>query len=261
MRVPATLLALSLLATACAHSRHHDGDHHDMTVEKTVVVETKAATEPAVELVMPRPYPERASKRIQAFGKRRVDRSELVKIEPPAGGFAYHDLFVFLSKEAGIRIRYDDRSSTIKNGKLTFAGEAAVPRSDLIAWAQDALFYGGVVLVPQGPADRHEYIAMDVASPYVASRPTFVREDDLPALEGRVGLYVSCVLTVPDGLDASRARNALSQIATKTAGLGRVSDIGKDSTVLVVTDFASVVATMRRALDEMEAKLYENSLR
>ena len=40
----------------------------------------------------------------------------------------------------------------------------------------------------------------------------------------------------------------MSQLSTKTAGIGRVSDVGKGSGVIVVNDMASVVAAMRHAI-------------
>ena len=83
-----------------------------------------------------------------------------------------------------------------------------------------------------------------------------VRLDWLPALAGRTGIYVSCVLTLPEGVDAPRVRQALSQYSTKTAGLGRINDAA-NAGVLIVGDFAAIVATMRRVLDEMAIQRYE----
>jgi hypothetical protein len=49
-------------------------------------------------------------------------------------------------------------------------------------------------------------------------------------------------------------------MSTRTAGLGRVSDVG-DAGVVIVSDFANIVSAMRRTLDEMAIARYEQSQR
>jgi len=253
------MLPLALLPTACAHTRHHKAHHGESFIqgEQVVVVEKAAAEAPPAPLPMRRPA--EALSRIPRYGKRAKGSSEMIRIQPRDGGWAWKDILKFVSEEAGIAIRYPEANAILKGKKLNFMGPMDVARDDLIAWLQDTAFYSSLVIVPQGPSDRRAYVVMDLADPAATTRPAFVSEDELPALAGRVGLYVSCVLTLPDGVDPSRAINALSQLSTRTAGLGRVSDVGKGSGVIVVNDMAAVVATMRHALDQMAVSLYETS--
>ena len=258
MRTTALLLISALAATACASNRTHEPTTEP--VEETVVVTKETAPAATQDVEMPLRYPEREANRMRLYGKRAAPTGERIRIDLPEGGVTWADALKWIAKEAGVSIRYDARNAKMKSSQVSYFGEMEVARDDLIAWAQDQAFYDGIVLTQLGPADRREYAAMDLANPLVTAHPTFVDEDDIPRYAGRVGLYVSCVMTLPDGLEASRARNALSQLSTRTAGIGRVSDVGK-SNVLVVSDFASVVANMRRALDEMAKRRYEASVR
>jgi len=261
----ALLLSLALLPAACAHTRHHAPEHARHHAEfvagaqQAVAVEKEQAEAPRP--MLPMRAPTAASARIPTYGKRVLPKSETIRIEPRAGGWQWNELFEFVSKEAGVSIRYEQQNAVIKGKKVVWFGPMDVARADLIAWLQDLGVSQGLVISPHGPADRRSYFVMDYANAWITAQPTFVNEDDLPALSGRVGLYVSCVMTLPDGVEPSRARQALSQLSTKTAGLGRVNEVGKTAGVLVVADFAAVVANMRRTLDEMAERLYEQSLR
>ncbi len=268
------LLSLVLLPAACAHSGHHGRGYHESTdhapahalqqadgleESDTTLVGAASGTVPAAEL--PRRDPIFAKARIKRYGKRIVAPSDTLRIEPREGGWHWLDLLRFVSEEAEVSIRYEEQNAVLKGKKVSWIGPMDVARADLIPWVQDLGFYGGLIIVQQGPDDRRSYVVMDQANANLASQPVFVSENDLPALAGRVGLYVSCTLTLPEGVDPSRARQALSQLSTKTAGLGRVNDLGKDSRAVVVADFAAIVANMRRLLDEMALRMYEDSVR
>ena len=279
------LLSLALLPAACAHTGRHDAGHHarrhhgaaDHPPEhalhqagtagptdapgETGVPPTEAADVelPAATPTLRDPVVER--QRIRWYGTRDLAASDTIRIEPRAGGWEWVDLLRLVSEEAKVSIRYQAYNAVIKGKKVSWIRPMDVARTDLVAWVQDLAFFDGIVIVPQGPSDRGSYVVMDVADANASGYPVFVPEDELAALAGRVGLYVTSVLTLPEGADPSRVRQALSQMSTKVAGLGRLNDLGKDSRVILVADFAAVVANMRRTLDEIAVRNYEDSVR
>ena len=268
------LLSLALLPAACAHTGRHDAGHHARghhgstehalhSTDGSEETETDAAAVtvalPAAALPLRDPVIERA--RLLSYGRRQLGNSDTIRIEPREGGWQWVDLLRFVSEEAQVSIRYAAQSAVIKGKKVYWIGPMDVARADLVAWVQDLAFFDGIVILPHGPDDRGSYAVKDFADGNMSSRAVFVPEDDLPALAGRVGLYVTSVLTLPEGADPSRVRNALRQMSTRTAGLGRLNDVGQDSRVIVVADFASVVADMRRTLDAMAVQTYEDSVR
>lgn len=255
----ASVTLVALLAAACAH-----------TTERVVEVRTESAAEKVTErfssqqkaaeqappaTLAPVARPAAAYTRAAGWGRREAG-GEVVEVPFPREGFAYRDLIAFVSEHAGVRIRYEESSAVLKSKRVTLVGPVRVARSDLVAWFQDVLAYDNLVAVPWGPADRRELAVVDAANPTVTSSPRFVSEDELPALAGRAGLYVVCALTLPEGVEPMKARNALAQYSTKTAAIGRVTDVG-DVGVLLVADFAAVVAVMRRTLDELAIRRFE----
>jgi len=249
---PVVLAALLLLPAGCVHARHdvHDPDRQVVEVERVVEA---PAPEPEAR---PLPRPDASYARIARFDRRPQPGGDVVEIAIPDGGMGYGELFALVARETGLRIRYEPYNAVVKSKKLEIVGPVRVPRDDLFAWFQDACFVDGLVAVPYGPSDRREVVVLDQANANLTQHPDFVPEDALPELTGRTGLYVASVLTLPEGMDPARARQALSQYSTKTAGLGRINDI-PDARALVVGDFASIVATMRRVLDELAIRQYE----
>lgn len=262
------IVLLALLPAACAHQSEevHRVRHapEEITPEEITPVERVVEVEKVVEVPAPvtEPAPEplrrpdAAYARIARYGNRPAPGGEVLTIPVPSNGLAYPDLFELVARETGVRIRYEAYNAVIKSKRVSIVGPVEVPKDDLLAWFQDLCFIDGIVALPYGPGDRRELVVLDVANANLTTRPEFVTEDELPELAGRTGTYVSCVLTIPPGLEANRVRQALSQLSTKTAGLGRVNDIG-ESGVLVVSDFVAIVANMRRLLDEMAIRRYE----
>lgn len=258
MRTVSLVLVAGLLA-ACAHT----------TTERVVEVRTESANEKVVERVaqkatagdapsaaLPMSRPEDSYARVARWGVRGVS-GDVLEVEVPPGGLKFAELFRFVAETAGCSILYEENNAIMKTRAVAVVGAVRVARSDLVAWAQDVCQIHGLVLVPWGPADRRAYVALDQANPSTTSAPQFVAEADLPAYAGRTGLFVLSVLSLPRGVDAAKARSALAQLSTKTAGMGRVSDI-PDGHALVVADFAHIVASMRRLLDEMAIAQFEH---
>jgi hypothetical protein len=251
---------MALVPAACAHQREevrqiHHQPSQGVQVERVVEVE-KLVEVPAEPAAKPLPRPVESYERIARFGKRAAPGGEMLTIPVPESGMKYLDLFELVARETGVRIRYEQQNVVIKAKRVSIVGEVKVPKDDLLAWFQDVCAYDGLAARPYGPPDRRELAVLDQVNAKLTSNPRFVTEDELPDLAGRCGEYVACVLTLPEGVDAPRVRQALSQYSTKTAGLGRINDAA-DAGVLIVGDFASIVATMRRVLDEMAIQRYE----
>ncbi len=261
-RIPSTLVTTLLLLpllTACAHTGEFTGGDV-VTVE---IEETRTQPDLPPEAAPAPVRPDAAYDRQRLYGHPPAAWSAGEKIDVPVGrkgGMTYVELFKIVSDEAGILIRYQDSSATIKSRKVTFQGNVQVARNDLLAWLQDVAVLDSLVIIPFGPPTRGTYSALDLADPAVALGATFVAEGDLVTLVGRTGMFITSVLTVPEGIDPARARNALSQIATRTAGLGRVNDFG-GGRHLMVMDFAANVVSMRRTLDAMAIEAYQAATR
>jgi hypothetical protein len=256
----ALIVAAALLPAACAtHDQQIQEHEHPPAVVQVEEVPQHAA--PAVQEPAPMLRPDASYDRMARYGKRASTSDAAIVLPIGEAGMEYPELFRFVSEQTGIRIRYEQHNATIKSKKVYVTGPTRVAKDDLIAWMQDACMYDSLVVLPFGPSDRREYAAMDLANPHVVTFATTVHEDDLPALAGRAGMYVSSVLTLPHDVDPNRVRNALSQLSTRTAGLGRVMEMDKHAGAIMVSDFASVVANMRRMLDQLAIEQYEASLR
>lgn len=251
MRI-AVLAALLLVSAGCVHGRHDVHQPRTQVVEVERVVEVPAAEPEAPPLRRP----EESYARIARFDARPAPGGDVIEIAIPDGGLRYEDLFALVARETGLRIRYERHNAVVKSKRVQIVGPVRVPRDDLLAWFQDTCFVDGLVAIPYGPQDRRELVVLDQANANLTQHPVFVPEDELPELAGRTGVYVASVLTLPEGVDPARTRQALSQYSTKTAGLGRINDVA-DANALIVGDFASIVATMRRVLDELAIRRYE----
>ena len=122
--------------------------------------------------------------------------------------------------------------------------------SKVFGWVQAALYAKGLVLVPVGPTRLTEggtWQLMSDCDPVMRQSPVVLEESDVLAHEDRAGLLVMTTLRVPDGVDSTHMRNALSPISTQTAGVGRIQDVPGRG--LVIVDFAPVVAAMKRTVD------------
>lgn len=287
----ARLAALALLSAGCAHThdefahshelRAHPHDavahshgqvahahdltahshpasphvHEEFTHEHPAPSAETTADGVAATLALRRP--EDAYRRRGEWDREEPSDGDKVSIPFPERGMGYPEFFDLVSREAGVRIRYETLNQLVKHKRVAMVGPTRVARDDLIAWAQDTCLVGHLLLIPHGPAERREYVVLDTANAKVTTLATFVTEDQLPALAHRSGLYVNSVLTLPDGLDPVRAVRALSVLSTKTAGLGRIANVAEDMGAVGVADFATVVANMRRVLDEMAIERYE----
>ena len=177
-----------------------------------------------------------------------------VRLMPKDGGWKIDELFDAINKTTGISILYDSGNATFKQSKVEFVGMHVIPESELFAWLQAVLSYRKLVLVPVGPKSpdgKQQWFVMDQADPSMKSRPYFIEENEVFDFADRDGLYVTTTLRVRDTVDPTRARNALSPLSTATAGIGRIQDNGH---FLIVSDFAPVVAAMKRLLDRINAE-------
>ncbi len=264
-RTPLPLLALTLALASCAATRAETASHPAPRGEP--VAATVNAARPAEAAPLPTAAPVRLTRpdaayaRIARFGRREVPaQNDLITFDAPADGIEWRELIQRVATEARVTIVYDEANATIRGRRVTLRGKLAVPRGDLVAWSADVAAVNGLALIPLGPADRRQFVLLDMANPVLSQTPEFVPEDELPEYAGRGGLYISSVLKLPAGVDTARVRQMLSQFSTRTAGLGRVTDLS-DTGSIVVSDFAHVVATMRRALDEMEIRAWEEQER
>jgi hypothetical protein len=179
---------------------------------------------------------------------------EMIRLLPKEGGWKLTEWIEQVAKATGRPILYDETNATFKQAKIDFTGTVAMRQSDLFAFAQAALSYKKLVLVPVGPklADGQQaWFVMDQADPNLKSRPVFLDENEVLDYADRDGLYVVTTLRLRDTVEPTRARNALSPLSTATAGIGRIQDMG--GRFLIVGDFAPVVAAMKRLLDRINA--------
>jgi hypothetical protein len=183
-----------------------------------------------------------------------ADSGPIVRLEAREGGYTIRDLFDLVAAKTGRPLMYDSTNQTFKAMKVEFVGSISMPLSKLFPWFQAVLAYRKLVLIPVGPvlADGQQaWYVIDQADPSLRSRPMFVDEQDVPSHADRDGLFIVTELRVRDTVDTSRARAALQQLITQTAGIGRVQEAGR---FLVVADFAPVVASIKRLLDRINAE-------
>ena len=179
---------------------------------------------------------------------------DLVQITPQAGGWEIEQLFRTISEYTGQSIVFDPASPQIRGRKIEFVGTQTVPRSKLFEWFQSLLSFQRLVLVPVGPVNHVQWMALDLNAPQITNRPIFVAEDDLESFADRDGVYIVSTITVKNLTDTSRARNALAQLSTRQ--IGRINDV-PGNLAFVVGDFAPVVASMNRLLRAMDKEPIE----
>ncbi len=244
-------LALLLVAAGCAHSRTEIVEEREflgaMTVVTDVVIEEDVA--PAAPPRLRRPQREMDRRdRFETWKPPAV--SDPIVLPEPGEGYTWKQIFGLIQEHTGHIVFWDTDSAIIHAKRIRFSGAPRIDRRDLIAWAQDVGAQHDLSIRPLGPVSRQQWVAMDHASTRMTSNPQFISEDDLHEYQGREGVHIACALSLPEGVDGARARQALSQFSTKYAGIGGISEIDSGH-VLLVADFASIVARMRRLLDEM----------
>lgn len=176
---------------------------------------------------------------------------QIVRLNPREGGWKIPDLFRAISEMTGASILFEEQNAVIKSKTITFIGEQPIPKTRLFDWLQAVLSFHGLVLVPVGPPGpdgQQQWFALDQANANLTSKPVYVPEDEILDYADRDGLYVVTSITLKYIKDSSRVRQALSQMSTKTAGLGRINDI-QGSRSLIIGDFAPIVAAMKRLVD------------
>ena len=179
------------------------------------------------------------------------EKDDIVQLNPRPEGWTIQELFRAISEMTGASILYEEQNAVIKSKKITFIGAQAVPKSRLFDWLQAVLSYHGLVLVPvgpKGPDGQQQWFALDQANANLTSRPVYIDENDILDYADRDGLYVVTSITLQNIKDTSRVRQALAQMSTKTAGLGRINDI-QGSRSIIIGDFAPIVAAMKRLVD------------
>jgi len=182
------------------------------------------------------------------------DGEELIQITPKEGGWEIEQLFRTIAEYTGESIVYDPQAPQIARKKIEFVGTQTVPKKDLFAWFQSLLSFQRLILVPVGPKDYEQWMALDLNASQITNRPIFVPEDEIEAWADRDGVYIVSTITVKNMGDTSRARNALAQLSTRQ--IGRINDVPGNMS-FVVADFAPVVASMYRLLRAMDKKPLE----
>ncbi|MHC4473694.1 MAG: secretin N-terminal domain-containing protein, partial [Planctomycetota bacterium] len=181
------------------------------------------------------------------------EESGLVQITPKDGGWVITELFATISQYTGESIVFDPVNPAMKK-KIQFEGVQTVPREKLFEWFQSLLSFHRLILVPVGPDEHEQWMALDVNAPQIQSRPIFLAEDEILDWGDRDGVYVVTTITVKNLTDTSRARNALAQLTTRQ--IGRINDV-PGNLAFVVADFAPVVASMYKLLRAMDVKPME----
>ncbi len=255
-RLSLCALAVSALlaAAGCANTRTETVEEVEF-LGSDVVMETVEVVEEAAPVVRPQREMDRRD-RFDSWHP--VTGGESIEVDLGERGMAFGDLFALVHEHTDHALFWDPHNAAIKSRRVQGVGSVRIARGDLLAWVQDIAKQSGLVVRPLGPQSRRQWTVMDQAHPGLVSNAVFVAEDDLYKYRGREGVYVNSALTVPEGVDPARARMALSQLSTKTAGLGRINDL-PGANVLTVGDFADIVAQMRRLLDEMAVARWQSS--
>jgi hypothetical protein len=143
---------------------------------------------------------------------------------------------------------YDAETTPYLRERFTWIGTWRGPRSRALDFLRALLATRHLVLVAVGPpAAPLGYRVVDSNNPSTTARPLVLDERDVLGHERAEGMYVITTLRVHDAVDPDRMRQALSMFTT-----GRLQSV-RGSASLVVADWAPVVATMKRALDEINA--------
>ncbi len=174
-----------------------------------------------------------------------------VKITPREGGWQVIELIEHIHRATGRSVLYQSTNAALKNSKVEFIGDHTIHESELFDWLQAVLSFHKLVLVPvgpKGPDGAQQWLVMDQADPNLRSRPTWIEERDVFRHEDRDGFFVVTMLRVRDTVDPARVQRALAPLSTQTAGIGRIQEMGS---YLIVSDFAPVVAAMKRMLDRI----------
>ena len=177
---------------------------------------------------------------------------EVNEIVCPPGGMAALDLLRLVSEKTGVVIVYDEATNQkLKNARLTTFGTWRVQRSRLVDMCRSALFEQNMVLAPLAAGgEATVWSVLDMNNPLLKTQPVFLTENQVLGYADCDGLYVCTTFRTRDTVDTSRIRNALTALTTQSASIGPVQDV-PGARAVIVCDFAPVVATMKRLVDEI----------
>jgi hypothetical protein len=179
----------------------------------------------------------------------------LVRLATRPGGWSVSELCAAVTTATGRPILLDRVPANALHQKIESTADVALPGPRLFAWVQATLYAKRLALVPVGPPcaeGERAWQLLDVCDPVLMQCPTPLDESALLEHADRDGLFVTTTFHLADGVDTTQMRNALSPLATQTAGVGRIQDV-PGSHSLVVCDFAPVLAAMKRAVDAVAA--------
>lgn len=177
------------------------------------------------------------------------------RLTAKAGGWSVSELCAALTQATGRPILLDRVDAAVRANRVECTADIEMSGPRLFDWVQAALFQKDLALVPVGPRCANwerTWQVRSICDPVMISSAVEVEDDHVLDYADRNGLYVVTTLRVPEGVDTTQMRNALSLLATQTAGLGRISDVPKSHS-LVVIDFGPVVAAMKRQIDAVGA--------
>jgi hypothetical protein len=197
--------------------------------------------------------PPRIDARVETVALEAPADEDLVELVSMPGRSTPLALLHQFHEVTGVVLLYDEQTRPDLRERFTWLGTWRGPRSRALDFLRALLATRELVAVPIGPSVAPwGYRIASMNDPSLRTRPIVLEEDEVLAHGDLAGTYVLTVLHVHEDLDRGRARQALSTLTTSTANLGRIHDV-EGTRAIVVADWAPLVATMKRALDEINA--------
>lgn len=243
-------LAVLVLAGCAGHRGEVAADE---VIREEQVVVTKVAPRPPAVSAPAAPIEWEAWPPADAVNlQREAPTGEMVELKSPPGGMPFLELVALVSEKTGAVIAYDSNTNQrLKSSRFESVGTWRVQSSRLIDALRSILATSNQVIMPMSlGGDGAGYMIYDQNNPLMKMGVEWVPESRVLGYEHADGKYIVTVLRVRDIVDTGRLRQALTSQTTQTAALGRIQDV-PGGRGIVVSDFAPVVAAMKRIVDEV----------
>ncbi|MCE9636354.1 MAG: hypothetical protein K8T90_11680 [Planctomycetes bacterium] len=244
--------ALAVLVLAGCAGHRGEVAENDVTHEEPVVV-TKLAPRPVTAAAPAAPIEWEAWPPADAVNlPREAPTGEMIELKSPPGGMPFLELAALVSEKTGAVIAYDPvGNQKLRTTRFEWAGTWRVQTSRLIDALRSILATSNQVIMPMSlGGDGAGYMIYDQNNPLMKMGVEWVPESRVLGYEHADGKYIVTVLRVRDMVDTVRLRQALTSQTTQIASIGRIQDV-PGGRGIVVSDFAPVVAAMKRIVDEV----------
>ncbi|MGE0192501.1 MAG: secretin N-terminal domain-containing protein [Planctomycetota bacterium] len=163
----------------------------------------------------------------------------------------------------GLPLVYDPENKVVKSERISCELTLRGGPEDLVAQLRQLLYPFSLTLIRQGGGTATTYHVFDIraghSSLQLRAEYVEITRANIDAIEAQVGRFVTTWIPLRHVKDLRNARAALQRLVSQ-GNLGNVTEVPQASGV-VVTDFAPMVASLWRIVQQMDAEAEATAVR